>query len=121
MISFMESVVLTPLASAIGWTIVHSLWEGAVVALALAAVLAVARAPGVRYAAAGAAMLILVVTCAVTFVRVMPEPATRPHTTQMPAPAPLNPASAANPANGLSSEFGGAVPWLAPIWIAGVL
>jgi hypothetical protein len=43
-----ESLVRLPLAAAIGRTLLHSLWEGAAVALLLAIVLAAVRRPLAR-------------------------------------------------------------------------
>ena len=40
----LETWVETPLAGALGWTLLHSLWEGAVVSAALAAVATAVRA-----------------------------------------------------------------------------
>ena len=37
----LEAWVATPLAGAVGWALLHSLWEGAIVSAALAAVFAV--------------------------------------------------------------------------------
>jgi len=51
-VTLVESWVQTPLAQAIGWTLVHSLWEGALVALVLAAALWALRSSRARYAAA---------------------------------------------------------------------
>ncbi len=44
-------------AKALGWTLVHFVWEGAAIALALAAALCVVRSSRARYAAACLAML----------------------------------------------------------------
>jgi hypothetical protein len=41
--------VQTPGAAAVGWTLMHSLWEGAMIALALATVLAIVRSARARY------------------------------------------------------------------------
>ena len=55
MIAF-ERLVHTPLAKAVGWTLFHSLWEGALATLVLLAVLFVALSPRARYAWACVAM-----------------------------------------------------------------
>ena len=60
------------LDQAIGITLLHSLWEGAVIALALAVVLGVVRSSRVRYAAGCVAMLAILVGFGVTFYRLMP-------------------------------------------------
>ena len=41
--TILELLVRSDAAKALGWTLVHSLWEGAGVALALAIVLTIAR------------------------------------------------------------------------------
>lgn len=48
---FLENFVETPIAGAIGWTLLHTLWEGAIVSAVLVAVLLAVRSPRVRYAA----------------------------------------------------------------------
>lgn len=112
--------VETPLAGAVGWTILHSLWEGAIISAALAAALSTLRSSRLRYTAACVAMAVMLGGFGVTLVRVMPEGArslsgARVHTfpawnvrTDMEAHRPSNPAIAA------------AVPWLTPLWTAGV-
>ena len=50
--SFLETFVQSPWAGAIGWTLLHSLWQGAIVSAALLMVLLAARSPRIRYAAA---------------------------------------------------------------------
>lgn len=44
---FLENFVSTPIAGAIGWTLLHSLWEGAIVSAVLAGVLLAVRSPRV--------------------------------------------------------------------------
>ena len=53
---------------ALGWTLIHSLWQGVVVAISLAGVLQVIRrhGPNIRYAAACSALLLMLVLPAVT-------------------------------------------------------
>ncbi len=50
--SLLETWVATPLAGAVGWTLLHSLWQGAIVSAALAAALMAMRSPRARYAVA---------------------------------------------------------------------
>ena len=47
----------TPVATAVGWTLLHSLWQGALLATALAAAMVVLQSSRMRYAAACVAML----------------------------------------------------------------
>jgi GWxTD domain-containing protein len=115
-----QTWVETPVAEAVGWTLLHSLWEGALIAAALAAVLAAMRSPRLRYAAACAAMLGLLGAFVLTFLRVMPDAVRSAQilqTSAFPASSVRPVAAAGNPSNpGLDA----AVPWLAPFWIAGV-
>ena len=53
----MIALVHSPLAWTLGWTLFHSLWEGAIVALVLAGSLAVLRTSRARYTMACLAML----------------------------------------------------------------
>ena len=59
----------SPGAIALGWTLVHSLWEGAAVALTLAIALIALRSSRARYLAACLAMLVMVSAIGITFVR----------------------------------------------------
>ena len=115
----LETWVESPLAGAVGWTLLHSLWEGAVISAALAAAMAVLRSPRVRYAAACTAMLAMLAAFGLTFLRVMPEgaqgqPSTRIHAfpawnvPALDAPGPLH------------ADLAAVVPWLAPFWMTGV-
>src|SRR5580658_5216201 len=71
--NLLENWVQTPAAAALGWTLAHSLWEGALVALALAVAFCFLRTSRARYAAACLAMLGLVGIAGLTFIRVMPQ------------------------------------------------
>jgi bla regulator protein blaR1 len=70
--NLLEHWVATPLAHAIGWTLIHSLWEGAGISIALAIVLSLTRSARARYAAACAAMLATLGAVAITFIRLAP-------------------------------------------------
>jgi bla regulator protein blaR1 len=118
--TILETWVATPLAGAVGWTLLHSLWEGAIIAAALAATLVAMSSPRARYAAACVAMLAMLVGFVLTLVRVMPEQTRR-------APAvststlPVSNARTGMDARRISNpDLAAAVPWLAPFWIAGV-
>jgi bla regulator protein blaR1 len=117
--SLLETWVGTPLAAALGWALLHSLWQGAIVAATLGAALLATHSPRARYAAACAALLLILLAFGVTLVWAMPAAfdgppaiarAAYPGAAVRPGPGavdPWNPATAA-------------VPWLAPLWIAGV-
>lgn len=114
----LEIWVATPLARALGWTLLHSLWEGALISAVLGLVLGMTRSARGRYAAACIAMLSLVSAIGITFLRLMPEEI---HGLGAAAPLALPwnvpPLQATARA---SSGLAAAVPWLAPLWIIGV-
>jgi GWxTD domain-containing protein len=115
------NLVDSPLARALGWTLFHSLWEGALAAVLVLAALAVTRSARVRYACACLAMLGVLAGFAVTFWRVMPQQADaaamRLH--RLPAaPADGGQVPSRKPA---AFHMADILPWLTPFWIAGVL
>jgi GWxTD domain-containing protein len=113
-------LVQTPFASALGWAIFHSLWEGLIVAVAFALFLRGTRSARVRYAGACLAMMVIFLAAAVTLGRMMPEPGRTFATTitlHIPARA-IEHTSAARSKHFTMSDI---VPWLTPLWIAGVL
>ncbi|AYA38693.1 hypothetical protein D3Y59_17525 [Hymenobacter oligotrophus] len=69
--NWLENLLTPALVRAVGYTILHSLWQGAVVAIALAGLLLLLRrhSPQVRYGATAAALGLVVLLAAVTFVR----------------------------------------------------
>jgi beta-lactamase regulating signal transducer with metallopeptidase domain len=60
---------LSPAFEALGWTLLHFIWQGTAVALALTCFLAIVRgaSPQVRYAAACAALMLISLGAAATF------------------------------------------------------
>jgi GWxTD domain-containing protein len=118
--TLIETWVQTPLAQAIGWTLVHSLWEGALVALVLAAALGAMRSSRARYAAACLAMLAMLAGFGFTFTRVMPRQRSR-GVTVVNARGPLLPAGFEEPTRLVQRRAADFLPWLAPFWMAGVV
>src|ERR1022692_449006 len=122
--SVLDIWVHTPAAAALGWTLAHSLWQGALAALALAAALGVLRSSRARYAAGCLAMLALLSGLCVTFQHVLAEQRMQggfsPARWMQAAPPGLGDgAIVANvPARLRVADY---LPWLAPFWIAGVL
>jgi GWxTD domain-containing protein len=116
--TLIEAWVQTPLAQAIGWTLVHSLWEGALVALVLAAALWAVRSSRARYAAACLAMLAMLAGFGFTFARLMPRQ--RSHVVTI-ARAVSLPAGFEEPKIPVQRRAEDFLPWLAPFWIAGVV
>ena len=68
----LEIWLQTPLAGALGWALFHSLWEGAIIAVALAATLAMTRSARARYLAACLAMCAILLCFGVTLLRLAP-------------------------------------------------
>lgn len=120
--TLLEAVVHAAAANALGWTLLHSVWQGAAVALALAAALARIRSPRTRYAAACAAMGLLVACFLITFVLVFPQTGIA-HVATGGARAVVSAADAREWSSVVAETRGAAdfLPWLAPFWIAGVL
>ena len=117
--TLIQTWVQTPLAQAIGWTLVHSLWEGALVALVLAAALWATRSSRARYAAACLAMLAMLAGFGFTFARLMPRQRSRVVTVVNGRGA-LLPAGFEAPEIPVRHRAADFLPWLAPFWMAGV-
>ncbi len=118
--SLLETWVATPVAGALGWTLLHSLWQGTIVSAALAAALLATRSSRARYAVACVALGMMLAGFGFTLLRMAPG---RAHNlqnarapafpawnvrTEIDAPAPSSPGLAA------------VAPWLAPFWLVGV-
>ncbi|RTQ50183.1 hypothetical protein EJV47_11150 [Hymenobacter gummosus] len=69
--NWLENLLTPALVRAVGYTILHSLWQGAVVALALAGLMLVLRrhSAQVRYRVTGGALALLLLLAGVTFLR----------------------------------------------------
>src|SRR5207247_3636978 len=111
-----------PAARALGWTLVHFVWEGAAIALGLAAALRAVRSSRARYAAACLAMLGMLAAFGVTYARLIPTPANPARRatveTSGVSHGSVDWLAAKGPAQRSATDF---PPWLAPFWIAGVL
>ncbi|MGA3016385.1 MAG: GWxTD domain-containing protein [Bryobacteraceae bacterium] len=115
--------VHTPVAQAVGWALIHFLWEGAALAAVLAAALVVLRPSSARarYAAACFTLLAMPLAFAITLVVLLPghnlEAVTAVrlpnHVARISALPPFQPA----PAPRTFRDF---LPWLAPCWFLGV-
>ena len=109
----------TATAQALGLTLFHFLWEGAAIAAALALALIVLKVSRARYAAACLALAAMPLVCALTFERVLPQE------TIPGAPLPRlvgrPPLAAGSPAFRRSLQPSDLLPYVVPIWLAGVL
>ncbi|TYZ05806.1 M48 family metalloprotease [Hymenobacter lutimineralis] len=86
--NWLEQTLSPALVRALGWTLVHSLWQGAVVALALGGLLLLLRkhSADVRYRVAGLALGTMLLLATVTFARYYYAALTEvPSTMQLPA------------------------------------
>jgi len=116
-----EQLARTPLANTVGWTLFHSLWEGALAALILLAVLFVVRSPRARYAWACAAMSGMLAGFALTFGLLSSQGSGASTTIALAIPkAPIVDTQSA-PDPPARFHFEDVLPCLAPFWIAGVV
>ncbi len=142
----MNSIETMPAVEALGWTLVHFLWQGALVALtlALARVALKRRTANLRYLASCAAMLLMLALPVITFVTL----SSIAHKTQVVMTGPPAPPKQTVKTDSLKSEFGddspivgelpqsptptsprrqlrelfsAVAPWLTSLWLAGVI
>jgi GWxTD domain-containing protein len=118
--TLLETWVESPVAEALGWTLLHFLWEGAIIAAALGAVLPAMRSPRARYAAACAALLAMLGAFGITLLRVMPESTYGPQSITSPLLPAWNVRPDGDAVDPWNAGLAAAVPWLAPLWVAGV-
>src|SRR5262245_36238801 len=123
-----ESILANPAVHALGWSLLHFLWQVALLAMALGAVIAVAvRSSGrqtsarIRYAGACIVMLlmpvVLVITLVVNYPSRTPVSAVLEHVA---APGTVATVSSLPPA--ASATTGVALPaWIVFFWLLGVL
>ena len=117
---FLEMLITNPAAGAIGWTLLHSLWEGAIVAAVLGAMLLILRTARARYLAACAALVALLALFTLTLLRLAPE--SRQNFAVKERIVPVWNMVADNVGSSYwSPNLAAAAPWLALLWIAGVM
>ena len=121
--SYIASWVHTPIAQALGWTLVHFVWEGAVLAAMLLGMLWLLRGEPARrrYSVACAILAMMPVAFAITLAVIWAQ---RPMGIAMPIRWVQVPASAGAlsvPAQGFSwRAILDRLAWLVPVWFAGV-
>ena len=105
---------------ALGWTILHSLWQSVAAALVLALTLAIVRSSRSRYAAACLAMLALLIAFGMTFAtELKPHRVTIVNSVSHASRAPVGVGNALQ--HMAARSWAPAIlPWLTPLWIAGV-
>jgi len=146
----LENVFAQQIVEKLGWTLLHFVWQGAIVALALAALLRILRksSPNLRYLAACGALVMIVLLPVITMqmvpvsvsrraVDIEPEPLITPtvsaaaETKEIPAseisplkgatPAPTAPAPSIPWEERLSGMLEPALPYIVLCWLLGVL
>jgi beta-lactamase regulating signal transducer with metallopeptidase domain len=122
-----ESILTNPAVHALGWSLLHFLWQGALLAVALGAVNAVAGGSSgrqttarIRYAAAVIVMLLMPVVLVITFVENYPSRTPAPNVREHFAVTTTVANVEALPA--ASGMTGVALPaWIVFVWSLGVL
>jgi GWxTD domain-containing protein len=116
----MRNLIETPVANALGWALLHSLWQGAAIAMGLLGALSIVRSARGRYAAAWLALLAVFAAFIGTFVWVMPQAGVGAALAG--GAIQLAPASGYNGFGKIIAKIrpSDMLPWLAPFWIAGV-
>ena len=116
----LEILVHTPLAGTIGWALLHSLWQGAILSVTFGALLVGTRSPRVRYASGCVVMLLMLACFSATLFETLPESMHNSRSMKQPAFQPWNLASNADDPSPLRADLKSAIPWLAPFWMVGV-
>ncbi len=119
--SFFQYLVNSPYAVAVGWMVLHSLWQGAIVSATLVAALSLMRSPRFRYAAASGAMLLIVFSLGFTLVRLIPGYVNSPIILKATSSPTWNGSAVVSSPDTWAPHLAALAPWLAPFWIAGVL
>lgn len=116
----LEMLIANPAAAAVGWTLLHSLWEGAIVAAVLGAMLLILRSPRARYLAACVALLALLALFTLTLLRLAPESGQSLPLKDRIVPV-WNTVAEDVSSGRWNPNLAAAAPWLALLWGAGVL
>jgi GWxTD domain-containing protein len=118
--SVFEAWLRTPWAWGLGWAIVHSVWQGAMIAALLGVVLMATRSPRIRYAAACLAMLGMLASFIVTvWVVGLESPEAGRTVTAVDLPS-LRAWPIVSAGTGFGVGFAVAVPYVSAVWIIGV-
>ena len=122
--TLLETWVQTSAAKALGWTLFHSLWEGAIIALILASALWAIRSARVRHAVACLALAAMLASFGLTFGRLILQQQIQDSAAGIrelpPAPGVFGDQWRVVK-SATESRVTDLLPWLAPFWAAGVL
>ena len=122
--TLLQTWVQTPAAKALGWTLFHSLWEGAIIALVLATALWAIRSARVRHAVACLALSAMLASFGLTLGRLILQQEIKDSAAGIRGlPQAASGLEAQWQAVKTETELRAAdlLPWLAPLWMAGVL
>ncbi len=116
----LDPMVRAQISEALGWTLIHSLWEGIVIAAALAALLVTFRSPRIRYVAGCVALLATLASFAITLIHFLPESGGGARTQTKMTLAPWGPLRDLGGGSSRFTALDTLVPGLAPVWMVGV-
>jgi hypothetical protein len=111
----LDLLVKTQFAEAVGWTLIHFLWEGALIAAILAMLFALVRPPRIRYVAACGALFAMFASFAITLAHFLPEQSSGAGS---PGRISLLPSNSWPDVTGNGRRLPGfsfVIPWLAPV------
>ena len=116
-----EVWVQSPFAKAAGWAIFHSLWQGAAIAVAFGAILALVRPARARYAAGCLALGALAIAFAVTFFLFLPGQAVHSGGSNFALISPDRGTGSFSFPQPAGLGMARWLPWAAPFWLGGVI
>jgi beta-lactamase regulating signal transducer with metallopeptidase domain len=102
---------------AIGWALVHSLWQGLLIAGLFAVLLLAVRSPRIRYLAGCAALLAILLSFAITLIHLLPASSDGLTSLLKPELPPWRPLP---DATGSANSVLYLIPRLTPVWFTGV-
>jgi GWxTD domain-containing protein len=105
----------------VGWALFHSLWEGAIIAVALAVTLAMARSAHARYTVACLAMCAILLCFGVTLLRLAPGHATPGAARNSSALSWTDSVTLADVPQAPMPRLADWLPGLVPFWMIGVV
>lgn len=118
--NLLDLFVKTPISVALGWTLIHSIWEGAIIAGVLGLILLSIRSPRIRYVAGSLALLATLASFIITLIHFLPERGSGSGTLIKITLPPWDARQLADGSVDRFPHFGMLIPRLTPIWIFGV-
>ena len=117
--NILDNFIASRWAEALGWTLLHSLWQGGIVCVLLALVFLATKSPRIRYSAACSALFVTFAAFVITILSLAPPAALAIRAVQK-IPAPIWKEALLHTST-WSMSLAAIAPWLPPFWIAGVL